>query len=153
MSGSLSRLLIDHKDEKESGVYGGLIKTGWLVVTLQSAIVLLIGFALAPVLSKILAIQADLEGDFVGLMRWQCITLALSMLVRIFTYMLWAHQRFDVINASQTITLAANFVFLWYFFHAGEGVFSLAWSGLLASFVGTGIAVAAALKLRLLPPK
>src|SRR6266481_242388 len=59
MSGSVARLLIDHKDERQSGSYGSLIKTGWLVLTAQGAIIFLAGFGLAPVLSQLLAIQPD----------------------------------------------------------------------------------------------
>ena len=35
MSGSVARLLIDHKDEREIGVYGSILKTGWLVLAVQ----------------------------------------------------------------------------------------------------------------------
>src|SRR5947209_7440647 len=39
MSGSVARLLIDHKDDREGGTYGSLIKTGALVTVAQGAIV------------------------------------------------------------------------------------------------------------------
>src|SRR5258705_10486062 len=32
MSGSISRFLIDHKDNPERGTYGSLIQMGWLVL-------------------------------------------------------------------------------------------------------------------------
>src|SRR3954467_15455813 len=51
MSGSVARLLIDHKDERETGVYGGMVKTGWLVLAVQGLILLAAGFVLAPLLS------------------------------------------------------------------------------------------------------
>ena len=152
MSSSVSRLLIDHKDEQQTGVYGSLIKTGLLVLTVQSAIILIIGFASAPLLSKLLAITVELEADFIRLMRWQCVTLALGLVMRIFNHLLLAHQRFDIINYSQIVTLAVNFVLLWYFFHAGQGVFSLAWSGLLASIAGTVVSLVTTCRLRLFPP-
>src|SRR5947209_6579866 len=44
MSGSVARLLIDHKDDRESGTYGGMIKTGALVTISQGLIVLSAGF-------------------------------------------------------------------------------------------------------------
>jgi len=48
MSNSVARLLIDHKDLREGGTYGSLIKTGWLVLVVQAGIVFLAGFGLAP---------------------------------------------------------------------------------------------------------
>jgi len=152
MSSSVSRLLIDHKDDQQTGVYGSLIKTGCLVLAVQGALILLIGFSLAPPLSKLLAIQSDLEPDFIRLMRWQCLTLALGVMMRISSHVLLANQRFDIYNYSQVSTLATNFVAQWYFFHAGQGVFSLAWSGLLGSMVSALMPLFAAWRLRLFPP-
>src|SRR6478609_5715175 len=39
MSGSVARLLIDHKDDRHNETYGSLIKTGWLVLTVQAIII------------------------------------------------------------------------------------------------------------------
>src|SRR3954468_24543984 len=71
MSGSVARLLIDHKDQRESGTYGSLIQTGWLVLAVQGIIIFMAGFGLAPPLSKALAIQSDLQIEFIQLLRWQ----------------------------------------------------------------------------------
>src|SRR2546423_1204168 len=71
MSGALARTLIDHKDARDGGAYGSLLKTGWLVMTVQGLIILLVGFALAPALSSLLRIPGYLAADFVVLMRWQ----------------------------------------------------------------------------------
>ena len=152
MSASVSRLLIDHKDDKQSGLYGSLIKTGWLVLAVQAGIILLVGFLLAPMLSNLLAIQPDFAGDFVGVMRWQCAALALGIVTRMFGHVLLAHQRVDITNYAQTLTLALNFVLLWYFFHAGHGVYSLVWSGLAGSTGAIVLMASACTKLGLFPP-
>src|SRR5258708_1217157 len=39
MSGSVARLLIDHKDQRAGGVYGSLIQTGWLVLLTQALLI------------------------------------------------------------------------------------------------------------------
>src|ERR1035437_4127264 len=39
MSGSIARLLIDFKDDRDGGHYGSLIKTGWLGLLTQGLIV------------------------------------------------------------------------------------------------------------------
>src|SRR5437016_387660 len=46
MSGSISRILIDHKDHPADGVYGSIIKTGALVLVVQGAIIALAGTVL-----------------------------------------------------------------------------------------------------------
>ena len=70
--------------------------TGWLVLAVQGLIVWLAGFCLAPVLSKLLAIPADLQSEFIALMRWQTTTLAFNFVIRIFSHILLAHQRMDL---------------------------------------------------------
>src|SRR4051812_28952300 len=107
MSGSVARLLIDHKDDPGKGTYGGLIQTGWLVLAAQAAIIFVVGFSLAPWLSDLLHIQkpgvaesAELRTEFIALMRWQTAALALTFVTRIFSHLLQAHQRIDIYNYS-----------------------------------------------------
>src|ERR1017187_4066518 len=57
---SAARLLIDHKDQTESGTYGGMILTGWLVLAVQGGIIFALGWFLAPALSNLLAIPAGM---------------------------------------------------------------------------------------------
>src|SRR3954469_13199355 len=40
MSGSVSRVLIDHKDDQASGTYGSIIKTGALVGVVQGVLII-----------------------------------------------------------------------------------------------------------------
>src|SRR5947207_11887233 len=46
MSGSIARILIDHKDNLHSGVYGSVIKTGSLVLVIQGVAIGLLGAVL-----------------------------------------------------------------------------------------------------------
>jgi O-antigen/teichoic acid export membrane protein len=151
MSGSVARLLIDHKDDRASGTYGGLIQTGWLVLAVQGLIVWLAGFGLAPLLSKLLAISPGLQSEFIALMRWQTTTWALSFVVRIFGHLLQSHQRMDLINYNQIAMLGLGFVLLWFFFHAGQGVFSLAWAGLIGAGCSAAVLVLTCWRLGLFP--
>ena len=43
LSASVARILIDHKDDRASGGYGGIVKTGLLVGLVQGALVLGVG--------------------------------------------------------------------------------------------------------------
>src|SRR5258706_11228517 len=47
MSGSLARLIIDHKDDKAGQTYGSLMQTGWMVLFVQGIIIGFAGFVLA----------------------------------------------------------------------------------------------------------
>jgi len=131
MSGAVSRMLVDQKDHPESGNYGSLIKTGWLVSFVQGMIILGFGFLLAPTICKLEAIPAHLQNDFIALVRWQSLILALGFAIRIFNQILQAHQRVDLVNYCQMAMLGLGFVWLTLFFHTGQGVYSMVWVNLI----------------------
>ena len=151
MSGSVARLLIDHKDDKDKGTYGSLIQTGWLVLVVQGTLIFVAGFILASWLSTLLAIEPDLRTEFILLLRWQSAALAIGFVTRIFSHLLQAHQRIDVSNYISIAILGFNFVVLWSFFHAGQGVFSLAWSTLFSNVISGLVSFAVCWRLGLLP--
>jgi O-antigen/teichoic acid export membrane protein len=151
MTSSVARLLIDHKDHREGGGYGSLIKTAWLALVVQGAVACLVGVVLSPWFAQLLRIPADLQADFIALLRWQSLALGLSFATRIFLQILNAHQRMDLSNHIQSISLALNFLLLWVFFHLGCDVFSLAWAGLVTTLVGAAVCLAACFRLRLFP--
>src|SRR5438445_3724019 len=45
MSASIGRILIDHKDERNGGAYGEVIKTGALILTIQGIVIAAVGMA------------------------------------------------------------------------------------------------------------
>src|SRR5882762_727118 len=59
MSGSLGRLLIDHKDDREGSTYGSMIQTGWLVLIVQGCLIALVGFALAPLFAPLFRVETE----------------------------------------------------------------------------------------------
>jgi O-antigen/teichoic acid export membrane protein len=46
MSSSVARILIDHKDDRQTGAYGSVIKTGALVGVVQGVLILVAGIGL-----------------------------------------------------------------------------------------------------------
>ncbi len=152
MSGSVARLLIDHKDDPQRGAYGSLIKTGWCVLVVQGLLLFLTGFLLTPALATLLKIPPHLQTEFIALMRWQCVVLAVGFMIRIFSHILLAHQRLDISNYSQITALGLNFCLLWLLFELGQGVFSLVWAGLISSLCGAAFTMGACWRLRLFPP-
>jgi len=135
MSGAAARLVIDHKDDRDGGHYGSLIKTGWLVFLVQGAIILAAGLVFANSFARLLAIPTELQSEFIRLVYLQCGAVALSFATRIFGLILSAHQRMDLVNYTGTLSLVVNFAAQWLFFHFGFGVLSLAWAALCATVV------------------
>lgn len=151
MSSSVARLLIDYKDRRDSGEYGSLIKTGWLVLLAQAAIILALGAGVAPLLAATLKINPELRADFVHLLIWQSTALAISFALRIFSHLLYANQRQDIHNYSQAFAMVLNFALLWVFFSTGHGIFSMAWASLGGSVVGGLACLIACRQLQLFP--
>src|SRR6185369_5142194 len=66
MSGSIARILIDHKDHPDEGTYGAVIKTGTLVLIIQGIAVGLLG----AILSIWLADLFDVPAKYLPTFRW-----------------------------------------------------------------------------------
>jgi hypothetical protein len=151
MTGSVSRLLIDHKDKRQTGMYGGLIRTGWLVMLVQAAIVLCGGVLLSPWITRLLKIEPALADQFIKLLRWQSALVALSFSTRMFSQLLYAHQRQDLVNYMQVGQLAVSFLAMWTGFKLRQGVFSVLWATAAGTLFSTCAEATFALRLRLFP--
>jgi O-antigen/teichoic acid export membrane protein len=151
MTSATARLLIDHKDNRNGGNYGGLIQTGWLVSSLQGAIIFVIGLSLAGTFARLLVDKPALQPEFIRLVNWQCGTVALMFATRMFNLVLNAHQRMDLANYIGVIGLLINFVAQWIFFHLGFGVLSLALGALVSVVVSVAVSALACAFLKLLP--
>lgn len=127
------RLFIDHKDNKDGGEYGSLIKSCILVSAAQGCLIVLIGLFSCPFLVDFLTIPSNLSRDFVQLFSIQCGVIALNCMTRIFMLLLFAHQRVDLVNYWGIVSLLLNFFSQWLFFYLGFGVLSLAFGGLVAT--------------------
>jgi O-antigen/teichoic acid export membrane protein len=151
MSSSLARLLIDHKDDRQSCAYGSLIKTGWLVLAAQGILVAIVGFLIAPPLASLLQIESELRPEFISLLRWMTASWALGFATRIFSHLLQAHQRMDLVNYMQVWNLAVGFVLMWVLLAHGVGVIALAWVTLLVSSFGNLMLLIFCWRLHLFP--
>jgi O-antigen/teichoic acid export membrane protein len=151
MSSSVARILIDHKDDRGSGRYGGVIQSGFWVGVAQGAIALAVGLSLVWFLGAWLKVQSDLARPFFWLMLGQVLLTAATFATRILNQLLYAWQRIDVTNYCGINQLAVGFAVLWVGFHCGWGVFSLL-AGAVASWIwGVGFNVIACCRLGLLP--
>src|SRR5712671_959776 len=68
MSSSMTRLLIDHKDDRANGRYGGMIRSSFLVFGLQALLILALGLGVSVISPKLFRIGAPLQSDFIWLM-------------------------------------------------------------------------------------
>ena len=151
MGGSVTRILIDHKDDRASGRYGGVIQSGFWVGVAQAAIILAAGFSLVWFLGSWLKVQPDLARPFLWLMMGQVLLTAATFTTRLFNQLLVGWQRIDVSNYSGMSQLAVGFVVLWLAFHWGWGVFSLLAGAVAAWAWGVGFNVIACYRLGFLP--
>ena len=125
MSGSISRILIDHKDEKNSSNYGTVILTGVLVLCVQAALIAALGSLFSFWLPDWMKIPEKFWRIFRILMISQCLVLGAGYAGRIFGFILQAHQRYDICNYLSAGGLALNFLTLWISFKLGFGLYSL----------------------------
>jgi len=152
MTGSVARILVDYKDEPARGDYGSVILTGFLVTLVQGALILCASAALVFVVGTVPGVPASLARDFRWLLLAQCAFLAFGFLGRTFTNLLWAHQRTDIGNYTQIVTLLINLGVLWLCFHRGVGLYSLLWGSAASTVVGLFLTGGVCVRLKLFPP-
>jgi O-antigen/teichoic acid export membrane protein len=153
MSSALSRVLIDHKDDKKNSTYGSVIQTGFLVLIVQAVFIVVVGSVISVWLPEWMKVPDKFWTIFRALMIWQCVAMGFAFVGRIFGYILSAHQRYDVCNYATIGGLAANLAGLWIGFHFQQGLYSMLWAfvaGMVVNIVGPAWAVC---RLKLLPER
>lgn len=135
MSGAIARILIDHKDDHTSNTYGAVILTGSIVLFLQGLLIAIVGGVVSYWLPQLMDVPTIHWAEFRLLVIGQCILLAISFVLRIFTFVLQAHQRFDIGNYTQILCFLLGFSAQWASFAAGLGLYSLLISGAVSTLV------------------
>jgi O-antigen/teichoic acid export membrane protein len=151
MSGAVARILIDHKDDRTSTKYGEVIQTGLLVLLVQGMILAVVGGLLSYWLPQWMAVGENYWPIFRQLVIWQCLLLAISYVLRIFSFILQAHQRFDVCNYSNLAGFAAGLLGLWLGFAAGWGLYAMLLGAGMTIVFYSGITLWQTWRLRLFP--
>ena len=153
MSGSLSRILIDHKDDRDSSTYGSVIQTGVLVLTVQAVLMAVVGSVISIWLPEWMHVPEPFWHIFRLLMVWQCVVLGVAFVGRVFAFILAAHQRYDVCNYSAIGGFAANLLVLWFSFKCQWGLYSMLTAYVASSMFTFGCTAWAVWQLGLLPAK
>ena len=153
MSGSLSRILIDHKDDRNSTNYGSVIQTGVLVLLVQGCLMAVVGGVISIWLPQWMAVPENFQHVFRQLMIFQCTFLGATFASRVFGFILAAHQRSDIYNYAGMGTLGVNLLVLWLGFQYGLGLYSLLAAFFAGSIFNIILSFWAVCRLGLLPAK
>jgi len=128
MSGAVMRTLVDHKDDRDGGVYGGVILVSFYVTLIQTLVVTLVGIGCSLFAGSFLNVDPALQATFTKLMVLQSLLVGIGFTFRPLSALLESHQRYDVINTAFGSQQIVNLVVLWGCLHAGVGIFSLVWA-------------------------
>jgi O-antigen/teichoic acid export membrane protein len=138
MTAAVSRLLVDHKDDRANGRYGAMIRTAFLVSFAQSVFILLLTLLGAPLLAWAMQhkIPPDQVSLFITLLRLQGLITAFAFAFRPLNLMLYANQRMDIQSLWDITNLVASLGLLALFLVKGCGIFSYLYAN--ACMVGLG---------------
>lgn len=151
MSGSVARILIDHKDDRGGGAYGSVIQTGALVGLVQGVLIIGAGVVLSALAGSLLHVPAELRREFVWLMAGQSILLGVNFSARIFGNLLLAHQRLDITNFGSSVFFFLNLAVMWAGFAGGLGIYSFLAGQVVMTLGNLAVNAAGCLRLGLLP--
>ncbi|MGA2029690.1 MAG: MATE family efflux transporter, partial [Verrucomicrobiota bacterium] len=153
MASSISRILIDHKDNRASAHYGSVIQTGFGVLAIQGILIAIAGSGISFWLPD----WMNLPGKFWHVFRWlligESLLLGATFSGRMFGFILFAYQRVDLSNYSGIGSFIVNLAVLWLGFKWHLGLYSLLLAyvvSLLFGIIFNGVAVR---QLGLLPGK
>ncbi|HSY73946.1 MAG TPA: hypothetical protein VK810_00620 [Dongiaceae bacterium] len=154
MTGSGTRILMDHKDDPASGAYGSVIKISVVVFLIQGTLIAVGGTILSFWLPQLMKISAQFPDPVEAhaasralffLSAGQCVIQGFFFPGRIFGNLAIAHQRYDLNNYVQIGALIVQFAALWLAFHAKIGIYSVlvaTAAGFLFTFCGSWIVAA-----------
>lgn len=143
MTAATARILIDHKDRPKETRYGSFILAGGAVCLLQGALILATGWLVAPTIIRAFAINPDHAEVAVYLLRWLAVAFAIGSVLRIFSSVLYANRRIDLVVLLMSLVPLLGLVLMWIVLSIGLGLRGMAWAfAVPALAAGLGAAVA-----------
>ena len=136
MTSAVARLLVDHKDDRDNGSYGSLLKASFLVSAAQGFLVLLLLFFAAPGVASLMKIPTEQAPDFILLLQIQGVITAFMYFSRPLNLILYAHQRMDLQTYLEIFNLVASLGLLILFLNGGNGIFSFVYANILTALIG-----------------
>jgi len=151
VSGSLARILIDHKVNKAGRAYASTVKAGAYALFTQGVCIGLVGYGVSHFASSWLNIDAKLALIFQNITALQCAITGSFFVLRTFTLILEANQRFDLINISQLLGLGTTLLVQWLAFSSSWGLMSLPVASAAGAITSFGLSVFFVRKQQLWP--
>ena len=153
MSAATARILVDHKDNRDGGVYGSVILTGLLVFVIQGFIIFAVGILAAPWIISVVGVPSAMAEVATLLLRWLAFTSALTLAFRIYGSVLYANQRLDLIHGFIGANVLFGLALLAAILASGAGLVGLRWLFLAQATIGILLPILVCHKLGLLPKK
>ncbi|MDR0534283.1 MAG: lipopolysaccharide biosynthesis protein [Verrucomicrobiales bacterium] len=153
MDGAFSRYLIDYKDNRSGGIYGGVVKVACKIFYLQGVLVLLVGLLASFLCLYFFKVPSQYASVFQWLLLGQCSVCAFSFFVKICSSLLQVHQRNDWINCAGIVQLAVSIGLMWIFLKMQWGLCALLASNFIATLLATMICFYGCLKHGFFPKK
>jgi O-antigen/teichoic acid export membrane protein len=136
VSASVSRLLADHKDRKESPEYSQVFYSSFMISAAQALGLLALGGVVAWIAPALANVPDYLRPTFSLLLLLQAVFTAISLAFRALASPLWSHQRLDVSNLGNGLGLLMNFLGLWLGLKMGWGLYGMVWGTALGVIPG-----------------
>lgn len=153
MSAATARILVDYKDNPDDGHYGSVILTGFLAFLTQAVIIVTVGILAAPWIVTVIGVPESLSEIATVLLRWLAVSSAFTMAFRIYSSVLYANKRLDLIHGFIGGNMLVGLGLLVAILAAGGGLAGLLWQFLSSATIGTLLPILACYNLRLLPTK
>lgn len=134
VSASVSRLLADHKDDKQGLNYARVFFSYFFVSAIQATVLFTIGATAAFFVPSIAGVSETFRPVFTHLLLFQSAITAISLAFRGLGSPLWSHARLDINNLGNGLGLIANFFGFWIGLHAGWGLYGMLWGTCLGFF-------------------
>jgi len=147
-----ARILIDHKDTRSvGGAYGAAILSATFIFAFQSLLILGLGFWLADLVVHVLSVPPHLTHPASTLFKWFVVAAALGTFFRVWSAILYANHRMDLVALIQGITPLLGLVIAWWVLASGGGLSALPWAIIPPVVISGGLCAIASCRLRLLP--
>jgi len=152
LTGATARLLVDHKDDLKTGEYAATITASALVFAVQGVLIVALGLCVAAPLAGLFSIPSHLQAVAIHLIVLQAAVAAIGAFSRIFSSILYANQRLDLLMAVAAISQVVALVFIWIILEKGGGLWHLPWA-LVGSTILSLLAFASACAVKGLLPR
>lgn len=126
--GAAGRILIDHKDRQDGSAYTEVVATAWLILTAQGVLMAAACWFLAPFVVQVFNVPLELQDVATYLLRFLGFSAGLATCMSIFSAILYANQRIDLVWAFVVFNPIINLFIMWPLLASEYGLTAILWS-------------------------